>query len=174
MSAATPVRAQEPSTHRASTLELRVQLGFVPLYGGDATVGSVSTWMPSLGLGYRLPLSGRRTVIEASVAHPGQDRDPYNRAPAFTFLGLLLRHSLRPVIGDGVEPFLTVGLGQLRVDAEEIVCEPPTCFREGGPSFVDATFTTIVGGRLRGRAPGRVERRAAYQALGAGGRPTSR
>jgi hypothetical protein len=102
--------------------------------------------MPSAGLGYRLPLAGRRAVIEASFAHVGQNRDPYNRAPSFTFLGVLLRESLRPATGKGVEPFLTVGLGRLQVDAEEIVCQPPTCFSEGGPNFVDGTFMTVVGG----------------------------
>ena len=145
ISVATPARAQAPSSHRASTLELRAQVGFLPLYGGDATVGGVSTWLPSVGLGYRLPVAGHRAVIETSVAHAGEDRDPYNRAPAFTFFGVLLRQSVGQVSREGVDPFLTVGLGRLRVDADEIVCEPP-CFREGGPNFVDGTFTTIVGG----------------------------
>lgn len=142
----TPAGAEEASSLGPPPFEIRAQFGFVPLYGGDATVGSVHTWLPSVGAGYRLGVVERRMVVEAAFAHVGQDHDPYNRAPAFTFWGALLRYALLRSGEKGIEPFLSVGIGRLRVDAEEIVCEPPECFAEGGPNFVDGTFTTIVFG----------------------------
>ncbi len=113
---------------------------------GACPVGSISTWIPSAGVAYHLPVSNRHTTIEAAFAHVGQNRNPSNRAPAFTFVGLFLRHSLRAATAKGVQPFLALGIGRLRVGAEQLLCEPPTCFREGGSHFLDGTFTTVVGG----------------------------
>jgi hypothetical protein len=125
-------------------VEIRLQIGFLPLYGGDATVGGVSTWLRSGAVGYRLPLWNRSTSLEASLAHVSQNHNPYDRAPAFTFVGFMLRQSLRAGAATGLQPYLGAGVGRLRVDAEEITCLPPLCLAEGGPNFRDGTFTTLV------------------------------
>lgn len=134
--------ATAQSAQNVPPVELTAQIGYLPLYGGDATVRGISTWAVSARVAYRLPMGPRHIALEAYLAHAPQDHDPYNRAPAFTFVGALARLSVRAGARDGVDPFLGVGLGRMRVDAEEIDCPPPNCFAEGGPGFRDARLTT--------------------------------
>jgi hypothetical protein len=75
-------------------------------------------------------------AVEAYFAHAPQDHNPYNRAPALTFVGAVSRISLRADPRRGVDPFLGIG--------EEIQCPPPNCFSEGGPAFRDANLTTLT------------------------------
>lgn len=134
--------ASAQAAQNVPPVELTAQAGYLPLYGGDATVGSISTWARSARVTYRLPLGPRRLALEAYLAHAPQDHNPYNHAPAFTFMGALARLSLRADPRDGVDPFLGIGLGRMRVDVEEIDCPPPDCFAEGGPGFRDARLMT--------------------------------
>jgi hypothetical protein len=123
-------------------VELTAQVGHMPLYGGDGSVGTISTWAASVRLGYRLPLGPQRIAIEAYVAHAPPDDDPYNRAPAFTFVGAVARFSLRADPRRGIDPFLGIGFGRMQVEVEEVECAPPNCFAEGGPNFRDARLPT--------------------------------
>jgi hypothetical protein len=134
--------ASAQAAQNVPPLELTAQIGYLPLYGGDATVGSISTWAASARVAYRLPLGPRHIALEAYLAHAPQDDDPYSRAPAFTFVGALARLSLRADARKGIDPFLGIGVGRMRVDVEEIDCPPPNCFAEGGPGFRDARLTT--------------------------------
>lgn len=124
--------------------ELTAQIGYLPLHGGSGSVGSTSTWAPSARITYRLPLGPQRLAVEAYFAHAPQDHNPYNRAPAFTFVGAVSRISLRADPRRGVDPFLGIGVGRMRVEVEEIQCPPPNCFSEGGPAFRDANLTTLT------------------------------
>jgi hypothetical protein len=151
-----------------------VQLGYLPLYGGDATVGSVGTVAFSGRLAYRLPVGARGAALEGYFEHAPQDTDPYNRAPGLSFAGLALRQSLGLDPAARLDPFLSAGLGWMRIDAEEIVCRLPECFAEGGPSFRDGDVATITLGAgllvpLGRRAALRVDGRGFIPVGGPGG-----
>lgn len=127
-------------------LEVSAEVNFLRLYGGDATVGSVTGRGFTVRIGYR-PTASRRTLLEAYGMHAPEDRDPYNRAPQIDALGLAGSYLLRDA-SKRVNPYLTLGGGLYRVDAQK---EPPCrieegCFDEGGPSFRDATLTSAVAG----------------------------
>jgi len=137
--------AQTPPT--TPRWEAGVQVGFLPLYGGDVTVGSVYTTAVSGRVGYRLPGALSRTLVEAYLAGAAPDEDPYNPAPRLRAVGAAARIALRPPRARAVEPFAAVGVGQLTIDAREIDCDPATgCIDEGGPNFRDGTFTTALAG----------------------------
>ena len=138
--------ASAQAAPKLPALELSAQVGRLPIYDGDATVGSISTWAPSARIAYRLPLGLQTIAVEAYLAHVSQDNNPYNRVPAFTFVGALARLSLRDDPRQGVDPFLGFGVGRMRVDVEEreTECLPPNCFAEGGHNFLDARLTTLT------------------------------
>jgi hypothetical protein len=139
--ASTAYAAQAPASHPPATLELGVQVGYVPLYGGDATVGSLHTWLLSARVARSLPVVGRHTMLELSYAAAAKDRNPYNFAPAVRILSVGLRRVSWPDEGRPVRLFALAGLGRFWVDGDET-----TCTFECGPSFKDGAFTTAFGG----------------------------
>jgi hypothetical protein len=124
--------------------EVTAQMGYLPLYTYETGGNSIDTWALSVRVGYRLPLGTRRTVVEGYLVHAAQDRDPDNRAPRWTFIGALTRFSLRDP-RKGADPFVAVGWGHMRVDAEEVECEPTNCIvEELHYPFRDARLATFV------------------------------
>jgi hypothetical protein len=121
-----------------------VRGSYLPLYGGDATVGSVNGSAATLEAGLSLGASGRAEVSSFYTISPRSD-DPYNRTPQIVLAGILL--SVWRGVDTSVGPVLSVGLGAIDVVPSRIEnCEPPLCFNEGGPTFRDARFATVVGG----------------------------
>jgi hypothetical protein len=140
-----------------------VRGSYLPLYGGDATVGSVSGSAATLEAGLSLGASRQTEVSSFYTISPRSD-DPYNRTPQIVLAGLLL--SVWRGVDSPVGPVFSLGLGAIDVVPSRIEnCEPPLCFNEGGPTFGDARFVTAVGGlgldiriveNLRLRVDGRV------------------
>ncbi len=127
-------------------LEISAEVSFLPLYGGDATVGSVTGRGFAVRVGYR-PTASRRALFEVYGLRVPEDRDPYNRTPQIDALGLAGSYLVRDA-NTRVNPYLTFGGGLYSVDAQE---KPPCrieegCFDEGGPSFQDATLVAAVAG----------------------------
>jgi hypothetical protein len=122
--------------------EVAAQIGYVPLNAGDP-VGYISTWALSARVGYRLPLGGERVSVEGYVVHAGRGHGRDHRAPELTFVGALARLSL----GDprkGTDPFLAVGWGRMRVDADDAPCVPPCIDFEGGLNYHDVRLSTLA------------------------------
>jgi hypothetical protein len=132
----------------AAKAQTRVEVGlrgsYLPLYSGDATVGSVHNWAATVDAALLLGPNGEAGVA-AFYTISSRDSDPYNRAPRIQLAGLLLtlsRGNQASISGVGA-----FGLGFIDVTAEPISgCEPPLCFAEGGPSFRDARLPTVIGG----------------------------
>ena len=152
--------AQTPS----GRIEVSVGGSWLPLSGGNATVGATRAAGLSGRISYRLPTI-EAIALEAFYTHAPADDDPYNRVPALTFAGVQVRLGPRPALNRRVTGFVLGGFEQLRVEAEEIVCDPPLCMGEGGARFHDARLAAGLAGagiawvltpRLLLRSDGRV------------------
>jgi hypothetical protein len=128
--------------------QTRVELGlrgsYLPLYSGDATVGSVHNWAATVDAALLLGPHGG-TGVAAFYSISPRSSDPSNRAPRIQLGGLLL------TLSRGVETSMSavgaIGLGFIDVAADgRSGCEPPVCFDEGGPSFGDARLPTAIAG----------------------------
>jgi hypothetical protein len=136
---------------------------YLPLYRGDATVGSVSGSAATLEAGLSLGASRQTEVSSFYTISPRSD-DPYNRRPQIVLAGILL--SIWRGVHSPIGPVFSFGLGAIDVVPSRIEnCEPPLCFNEGGPNYGDARFATAIGGlgldiriieNLRLRVDGRV------------------
>jgi len=137
----------EPSNDLTpGSVEISAEASFLRMYGGDATVGSVTGRGFALRVGYR-PTASRRALLEVYGMRAPEDRDPYNRAPQIDAFGFSGSYLLRDA-SKRVNPYLMLGGGLYRVDAQK---QPPCrveegCFDEGGPSFRDATLASAVAG----------------------------
>jgi hypothetical protein len=119
--------------------ETGAQLTYVPLYGGDATVGSVSGWGASVSAGMRLTSKAR---VDVFLTHVPADDDPLDRGPQVQLGGVTVG---RTWYGPEMGLFVAGGVGFIAIDTRpRPVCDPPFCFAEGGPSFVDVTLPTVL------------------------------
>lgn len=152
--AATAASAQEGDAS-ARPFELGLQASFVPVYGGDATVGPITAWAGTARAGLRL---GPVTSVELVASLLPRDDDPYHRVPGIGYYDALFRFRFtRPDLP--VEAFFSVGYSLIRYDVHEIVCRPEDgCIDEGGPGFDDGStwvpvfglgYSTPLAGRIR-------------------------
>lgn len=126
-------------------LEVSVAGSWLPLSGGNATIGASSAAGLTGRISYRLPVV-EIVTLEGVYTRTSQDDDPYNRVPGLTFAGVQARVGSRPAPADRFAVFALGGLERMQVDAEEVVCDPPLCMWEGGGRFHDARLTAGVAG----------------------------
>ncbi len=121
-------------------LEMSVERSFMNMSAGTATGYGIAA-----RIGYRPAGMLRRILLEVYGLHAPKDRDPYNRTPQVSTVGIassiLLRDAHR-----SINPYLMLGGGVYHVDAQKRPpCRPEDgCFRGDGGSFRDATLPSVL------------------------------
>jgi hypothetical protein len=126
----------------------RVEVGlrgsYLPLYSGDATVGSTHGWGVTTQIAVTLDSSGATEVSGFYTLVP-RDKDPYNRTPRIQMAGGMVS------LSRGIESRLTgvgmLGLGIIDYSPVDLgSCELPLCFAEGGGSYGRERHPTFIAG----------------------------
>lgn len=136
-----PPLAGQADTRRGWQPELTAAFSLMPLYRGDATVGSQLGVGPAIGLGVLSP--NGRFAIEAAYSYAANDNRT-GRPRVHSVTGVVTRRygSLQA----GISGWIGAGLGGLwiRPHANLEICEPPGCSIDGGPGFNEANLITGV------------------------------
>lgn len=139
---AVSVSAQPVEEGRPS-VQAYAQLNYLPVYGGDATVGSLSTWGVTGRLSFQVQQNLR---VEGIFTHAPQDRDPSHRVPRIHYYGVAVQLSLLSPSTEA-DLFFLGGFSFMNVAVEEIECRAEDgCFNEGGPGYSDGTEATGIAG----------------------------
>lgn len=120
-------------------LEISVERSFMNM--STATTG----YGIAARIGYRPAGMLRRILLEVYGLHAPKDRDPYNKTPQVSTVGIassiLIRDAHRRI-----NPYLMLGGGVYHVDAQkEPACRPEDgCFKGDGGTFRDATLPSVL------------------------------
>ena len=130
------------STAGAQRSHIEIRGSGFSLYDGDATVGSVSAFAWTIGVGTRVgPLAAAHLEAFYTLSPMGRPSDP---APRIHLAGVLIGGSRPPQAAWSVVG--SFGLGVISVQPRDIGrCDPPLCFNEGGPNYTRATLPTAIG-----------------------------
>lgn len=140
VSGRTPLSAQE--VVQGARFSAVLEGTYVPVYEGDATVGSLSALGVTATVGVWVAPKIR---IGTFLTHALGDADPMTALPELTYYGLMVGTSNIRAPGAPVSVFLEAGYGWMRVDdaTDSSGCRLP-CFAEGGPHLRDGTEGSVV------------------------------
>lgn len=146
---AQPSEPAAPPEFTPGPWEITAQMS-LPIYVGIPGGGGATDVRTSGGfgarIGYRMS-SSRRRLIEAYGLHAPQGSGAYSGAPQITAFGVGASYLARPA-DRRLNPYIAGGAGFWRVNAQTLSpCHPDEgCFREGSPSFEDATTLSAMVG----------------------------
>ena len=141
LSGGASLQAQEATN--GPRFRVGVEGSYVPVYEGDATVGSLSAFGVTARAGVWVAPKVR---ADAFLTHAPGDDDLSTALPKLTYYGVLVGSSNLGMPGSGLTLFLEGGYGWMRVDhvADLSGCRPPECFAEGGPQLREGTEGSVL------------------------------